>query len=234
MFRRRDKLKKNVQTNSIGTQSQITCKPFLVYELKRVDVDAPREVTRETAAVERNHRLRGDENQTNNPFAKSKENNNENKANHKTTREYFAEKNGNHRQAPSSQQLRHQDDYNLRGKHMNQRSRDGDERTRDQSNVERSKRRRSRSGSPSKDRKRARRSRSREQQQRRHRNNHERSSPEKPSRNQVIFVDLNSKQQRCFPNFEFFFTFFYCFYFLKPISKDVGNFDLRFENLVLK
>ncbi|XP_055311070.1 TRAF3-interacting protein 1-like [Sitodiplosis mosellana] len=171
LFRRRDKLHKNVQIHNFGTQSQITCKPFVVYELKRVD-DAPKE-----RLIEQNHRR--DENQASNPFAKSKENDIENKSNHKS-RECFAEKNGNHRHQPTPPQTRHQDEYNLRGKSATQRSRD-DER-REQSNVERSKRRRSRSAS--KDRKRARRSRSREQQRRRDRNNHERNSPEKISRNQ--------------------------------------------------
>lgn len=141
------------------------------YELKRVDE------TSTDKSTERNQR-RDD----NNPFAKSKENHNENKINHKN-RECSDEKNGNNRHQPTSQ-ARHQDEYNLRGK----RSRD-DER-RDQLNVERSKRRRSRS--TSKDRKRARRSRSRsrsreQQQRRRDRNNIERNSPEKMSRNQVFY-----------------------------------------------
>lgn len=176
MFRRRDKLQKNVQTHNAGTQSQITCKPFVMYELKRVD-DIPTD-----KLPERNYRR--DENPTFNPFAKSKENNNDNKVNHKT-RDCFVEKNGNHRHQPSTQS-RQQDDHNLRGKHVNQRSRD-DER-RDQSNAERLKRRRSRSAS--KDRKRVRRSRRCEQQQqqerRRDRNNHDRKSPEKTSSNLVI------------------------------------------------
>lgn len=161
MFRRKDKLRKNV--HSFGTQTQITCKPFMVYELKRTD-DAPKERLFE----------RRDENQSSNPFAKSKENNIENKSNHKP-REFVAEKNGNHR---------HHDEYDLRVKLANPRSRD-DER-REPSNAERSKRRRSRS--TSKDRKRARRSRSREQQQRsrRDRNHYEQNSPERISRNQVI------------------------------------------------
>ena len=143
----------------------------MVYELKRTD-DAAKERPSE----------RRDENQSSNPFAKSKENNIENKSNHKP-REFFAEKNGNHRHQASPPHTRYHDEHDLRAKLANPRSRD-DER-RELSKAERSKRRRSRSAS--KDRKRARRSRSREQQRgRRDRNHHEQNSPEKMSRNQVI------------------------------------------------
>ncbi|XP_031627408.1 arginine/serine-rich coiled-coil protein 2 [Contarinia nasturtii] len=170
IFRRKHNMQRNLQTRSSATQSQITCKPFIPYELVEIDLDA------RDKSMERSHRR--NDNQRSNPFA-SKSNNdncNENKVNPKS-REICVDK--NHRQ-----QFR--DDYSTRGKHSNQRSRN-DER-REQLNVERPKRRRSRS--LSKERKRARRSRSRSRSrshaERRLRRRNERNSPDKGTRNQHL------------------------------------------------
>lgn len=168
-FRRTARPQRKIQTFDMGTQSSISCRPFLCYELKKSDdqLDKMTEL--------RNHRR--DENHTSNPFSLKTKEHNEIKVNHRN-----AEKDGNHRH-----QSRHQDDYNSsRVKHANQRSKE-DER-REQLNVERSKRKRSRS--QSKERKRSRRSRSRSSNRshRRDRNAHEPNSPDKASRNQVCLM----------------------------------------------
>lgn len=164
-FRRKTKLQSYIPTQSSATQSQISCKPNAMYELRRI-LDEPHE-----KPTERNQRR--DENHVRNPFSKAAEHV-ENKNNPKIS---HAEKNGDHRH-----QSRNAVDYNnSRGKHNNQRNRD-DER-REQSNPDRLKRRRSRS--KSNDRKRPRRSRSRSR--RRDRNVPERHSPDKMSQIQVCF-----------------------------------------------
>lgn len=160
-FRRKTKLPSNVSTQSNATQSQISCKPNAMYELRRILVEPHEKPT------ERNQRR--DENHIRNPFSKTAEHV-ENKNNQKIG---HAEKNGDHRH-----QSRNAVDYNnSRGKHNNQRNRD------EQSNADRLKRRRSRS--KSNDRKRPRRSRSRSR--RRDRNLPERHSPDKLSQIQVCF-----------------------------------------------
>lgn len=160
-----------MQTYEMGTQSSITCKPFITYELKKIDDQLDK-------LTDRNHRR--DENHANNPFSLKAKEHSEIRVNQRN-----AEKDGNHRH-----QSRHQDDYNSsRAKHANQRNKE-DER-REQTNIERSKRKRSRS--QSKDRKRSRRSRSRSRSpnrsHRRDRNAPDQSSPDKATRNQVcLFI----------------------------------------------
>lgn len=164
-FRRKIKPQNNVQTQTIGTQSHISCKPNALYELKRI-LDEPHEKPAERIQ-------RRDGNQTSNPFSKSKEH----VATMVNSKIDQSDKNGEHRF-----QSRNVIDYNnSRGKHVNQRSRD--DARREQVNAERPKRRRSRS--LSKDRKRARRSRSRSRRRERH--VHERHSPDKLVQNQVEF-----------------------------------------------
>lgn len=157
-------------THSIATQSQITCKPFGTYELKKIETN------------------KKSENQSNNPFSSKVKEHNEFKTNNKQ-RESLVDKKchqSNHRY-----QSRHQDDYDsvcvkYGSRNSSQRCRDDERREqrdlREQLNiVERSKRKRSRSSS--RDRKKSKRPRSRSRSRRRNRNSHDRSPLEKPSSN---------------------------------------------------
>lgn len=158
---RRTKLPKKIQTQNAFTQTHISCKPLLSYELKGIEDDAREK------SVERLKR-RGENRVNNAPISKADESK-------------VSQKPRESDKGAANQRLRHQE---LRAKQNNRRREDE---RRDQLFPERPKRRRSRSAS--KDRKRPRRSRSRSRERRRDRN-HERKSPEKPSRNPVILASV--------------------------------------------
>lgn len=166
-FRR--KRVKNAELRDAITQSKISCKPFLQYELKSVENDS-----------NENHK----NHTTTNPFSSKSKENHEIKANHHLRN---LDKNSSHRhQSSRHQDVEHssQDDRSLRSKHNNHRPKESERR--EQNDVERTKRRRS--PSVSKDHKRMRRSRSRSRdhaKRDRERNVAERSSPDKVSRSLV-------------------------------------------------
>lgn len=162
---------KNIELKDAITQSTISCKPSLSYELKRVDDEPSCE-----KPIERTHRRDENlKNHTNNPFSSKSKENHDIKTNHLKN----PDKNSSHRN-----HSRHQDDHNsLRSKQSNHRPKENERR--EPVDVEqRSKRRRS--PSASKDHKRARCSRSKSRSKRdRERNVHGRNSPQKVSRNSV-------------------------------------------------
>lgn len=170
-FRR--KKVKNVEAKDATTQSRISCKPFLNYELKRLD-DGEKLCEKPIEPIH----VRRDENHTNhtnNPFSLKSKENHEIKSSHSKN----ADKISSHRR-PS----RHANDQiSLHNKHTtNHRPKENERR--EQIDVERSKRKRS--PSESKDNKRIRRSRSRSRSKReRKRNAHEKNSPAKVSRKLV-------------------------------------------------
>lgn len=156
------------------TQSRISCKPFLLYELKCADNNESCE-----KSTERNNRH--DENHKTNPFVSKSKENYDVKTNHLRN----LDKNSSHRH-----QSRHQDDHiSLRSKHNNHHRPKDNERREQMNDVERTKRRRS--PSVSKDHKRMRRSRSRSRsrpKRDRERNVIERNSPDKTSHNSVSIL----------------------------------------------
>lgn len=168
---------KNVESKDSTTQSKISCKPFLLYELKCADNEPSEKSTEHFVRHDENHK-----NHTNNPFSSKSKENHEIKTNHLRN----LDKNSSHRH-----QSRHQDDHiSLRSKHTNHRPKENERR--EQLDVERTKRRRS--PSVSKDHKRMRRSRSRSRsrpKRDRERNVSERSSPEKVSHSSVSIFFMN-------------------------------------------
>lgn len=160
---------KSTESKEAITQSIISCKPFISYELKRVHDESCKK------SIDRNRRQdESDKDATKNPFASKSKENHDNKTNHLRK----LGKSSSHRQ-----QSRHQEvDTCLRSKHTNHRPKENERR--EQVDGGRSKRRRS--PSISKNPKRARRSRSRSRSKRaRERNVYERCSPDKVSSNSV-------------------------------------------------
>lgn len=184
-FRR--KKVRSVASNDATTQSKISCKPLLLYELKCVENDPIEKLTeRNNQRHEENHK-----NHTTNPFQMKPKENHEIKTNNHLRN---LDKNSSHRHQTSRHQDDHSiqvDDRSLRSKHNNHRPKENNER-REQNDIERTKRRRS--PSTSKDHKRMRRSRSRSRDRSkrdRERNANERNSPDKVSRSLVcIFMNL--------------------------------------------
>lgn len=170
----------NVESAHATTQSKISCKPFFIYELKRVDDDQC-EKPIEPVHYRRDDNTTNHKNHTTNPFSTKSKENHETKSNPSKN----AEKNSNHRHSS-----RHQSEQiNLRSKHATKYRPKENER-RDQVDVERTKRKRS--PTPSKDNKRTRRtepdrSHTRSKHERK-RNDHEKKSPLKASRNEVCTI----------------------------------------------
>lgn len=186
-------MKSNIESKDATTQSKISCKPHLLYELKHTDSESSEKSTERNNRLNENHK-----NHTNNPFASKSKENHDVKTNHLRN----LDKNSSHRH-----QSWHQDEHiSLRSRHSNHRPKEN-ERHEQINDVERTKRKRS--PSVTKEHKRMRRSRSRSRQKRdRDRNVIEQNnSPDKVSHSlvsvflpSILIIDLKHNIRVHFSN----------------------------------
>lgn len=185
-FRRRKV--KNCETKHAATQSKISCKPFLLYEIKSIENDAIEKPAEKNSRHDENHK-QNNSNTNTNPFAPKSKENHEIKANN-FVRNLDKDLAHRHQSARHQDDQSSQDNRSLRSKHNNHRSKENE--CREQNNVERPKRKRSQS--VSKDHKRMRRSRSRSREcpkRDKELNVPARDSPEKVSRSTVCIFSGN-------------------------------------------